>query len=135
MPTYLGILIAIGLFTPGIALVVIGIVGLRRRGDAMQKVLSVLALIVGLLLVFILAFATIQQREPWNALLIVAGGGLGLAAFGFWVMVLADCLLNETKEGNERIVWTLVVIFTLVIGAALYYFLRRPRRAAEGSVT
>ncbi|HHE41962.1 MAG TPA: hypothetical protein ENL12_04900 [Dehalococcoidia bacterium] len=46
-------------------------------------------------------------------------------------MVLADCLLNEKGEGNERVVWTLVIIFTLVIGAALYYFLRRPRRMAE----
>jgi hypothetical protein len=41
--------------------------------------------------------------------------------------------MNETKEGNERLVWTLVIIFTLVVGAGLYYFLRRPKRIAEAS--
>lgn len=133
MPGFVGIFIAIGLFAPGVALTVIGIFGVRGRGDAMRKVLSTLSLVLGVLLVAILAFATITQREPWNALLIVAGGGVGLAAFIFWVMVLADCLLNETREGNERIVWTLVIIFTLVVGAILYYFLRRPRRLAGGA--
>ena len=133
MPGFVGILIAVGLFAPGIALAVLGFVGLRRSADAMRKMLSILSLVVGFLLVAVLAFAVVTQREPWNALLIVAGGGVGLAAFMFWVMVLADCLLNETREGNERIVWTLVIIFTLVIGAGLYYFLRRPRRVAEGS--
>lgn len=132
MPGFVGVFIAIGLFAPGVALTVLGILGLRGRGDAMRKVFSILSLVVGLSLVAILSFAVVVEREPWNALLIVAGSGLGLAAFIFWVMVLADCLMNETREGSERIVWTLVIIFTLVIGAALYYFLRRPKRMAEG---
>lgn len=135
MPGFVGVFIAIGLFAPGVALAVLGIVGLRRRGDAMRKVFSILSLVVGLSLVAILSFAVVVEREPWNALLIVAGSGVGLAAFVFWVMVLADCLMNETREGNERIVWTLVIIFTLVIGAGLYYFLRRPRRLAEGQAS
>ena len=131
MPGFVGIAIAIGLFAPGVALTVLGIVGIRGRGDAMRKIFSILALVLGLSLVAILSFAVVVEREPWNALLIVAGSGVGLAAFIFWVMVLAECLMNETREGNERIVWTLVIIFTLVIGAGLYYFLRRPRRLAE----
>jgi len=133
MPGYLGVLIVIGLFTPGVALVVLGLMGVRRRGDTMRMVFSILALIVGLSLVGVLTGAVVLQREPWNVLLVLAGSGLALAGFIFWVMVLADCLMNETREGNERIVWTLVIIFTLVVGAALYYFLRRPRRLAEGS--
>jgi len=134
MPGYLGVLIVIGLFTPGVALVVLGVIGLKRRGDTMRMVFSILALIVGLSLVGVLTGAVVLQREPWNVLIVLAGSGLGLAGFIFWVMVLADCLMNETREGNERVVWTLVIIFTLVVGAALYYFLRRPRRLAEGSV-
>lgn len=132
MPGFVGIVIAIGLFAPGVALTVLGIAGLRGRGDVMRKVFSILSLVVGLSLVAILSFAVVVEREPWNALMVVAAGGLSVAAGIFWVMVLADCLMYETREGNERIVWTLVIIFTLVIGAGLYYFLRRPRRLAEG---
>jgi len=134
MPGFVGILVAVGLFTPGVALTVLGVIGLRQRGDAMRKALSVISIIVGVSLVAILSFAVVTEREPWNALLFVAAGGLAVAAGVFWVMVLADCLMNETREGNERIVWTLVIIFTLVIGAALYFFLRRPRRMAEASI-
>ncbi len=131
MPSYFGMMVLILLFAPGVALVVLGVAGLRRPVDLMRKVLSVIAFAVGLGLTTILIVAVVGKFEPWRWLLGVAVGGVGLAAFAFWVMVLADCLLNEKGEGNERVVWTLVIIFTLVIGAALYYFLRRPRRMAE----
>ncbi len=132
MPGYLGILILILLFLPGVVLLALGVMGLRRPGDTMRKVLSVLALAVGIGLTAVLIIGVVFQLSPWNWLLGIAAGGLGLAAFAFWVMVLADCLLNEKGQGNERIVWTLVIIFTLIVGAMLYYFLRRPRRLAEG---
>jgi len=131
MPSYFGMLVLVLLFAPGVALVVLGVTGLRRPGDTMRKMLSVVALVTGSALVAILVGAVVGTFAPWRALMIAAGAGVAVAGFVFWVVVLADCLLNETREGNERIVWTLVVIFTLVVGAALYYFLRRPRRVAE----
>ncbi len=131
MPGYLGILILVLLFIPGVALLTLGVMGLRRPVDTLRKVLSVIALVVGIGLTAVLIVGVVFQLSPWNWLLAIAAGGLGLAAFAFWVMVLADCLMNEKGEGNERIVWTLVIIFTLIVGAMLYYFLRRPRRAAE----
>ncbi|MFW6056502.1 MAG: PLDc N-terminal domain-containing protein [Chloroflexota bacterium] len=131
MPGYLGILILILLFLPGVVLLALGVMGLRRSVDTMRKVLSVIALLVGAALTVVLVVALVADMPPWNWLLGIAAGGLWLAAFAFWVMVLADCLLNEKGEGNERIVWTIVIIFTLIVGAALYYFLRRPRRVAE----
>lgn len=131
MPSYFGILVLVLLFAPGVALVVLGAIGLRRPGDTMRKMLSIVALVTGIALVAILIVAVVGTFTPWRALMIVAGAGVAVAGLLFWVVVLADCLLNETREGNERIVWTLVIIFTLVIGAALYYFLRRPRRLSE----
>jgi len=39
----------------------------------------------------------------------------------FWVWVLIDCLEKDFKDGNEKIVWVLVVILLHVLGALLYY--------------
>ena len=54
---------------------------------------------------------------------------LFLAVAGiFWVFVLVDCLRNEPSEGNEKIIWVLVILLTNFIGAVLYLALRRPKR-------
>ena len=47
--------------------------------------------------------------------------------------MLVDCLKNEPSEGNDKIVWLLVIVFTKFIGAAIYYFVRRPARMRLGS--
>jgi hypothetical protein len=49
----------------------------------------------------------------------------------FWVWMLIDCATRESNEGNERIVWILILLFTHVFGAVIYYFVRRPRRFVE----
>ena len=54
-----------------------------------------------------------------------------LLGMTFWVWMLIDCVTRESNEGNERIVWVLILLFTHVIGAAIYYFVRRPRRFVE----
>ncbi len=51
-----------------------------------------------------------------------------LAALAFWIWMLVDCLQNEPPEGNEKIIWTLVIVLTNWIGALIYYFVRRPQR-------
>ena len=133
MSAFLGILVFAALLLPGIFLAVLGVIGLRRSGDTMKRALSVVALVVGVSVVCVLGVAVVAHWTPWNALIALAAGGLAVSGGIFWVMLLADCLMNETREGNERLVWTLVMIFTLVVGAGLYYFLRRPRRLAESS--
>ena len=45
----------------------------------------------------------------------------------FWVWMLLDCA-NQESTGNERIVWILILLIANVIGAVIYYFVRRPRR-------
>ena len=69
-------------------------------------------------------------------------GGLVVAVFGlifglvalastvFWIWMIIDCLTKEPSEGNDKIVWALVVILLGWIGAAIYFFARRPKRMA-----
>ena len=47
---------------------------------------------------------------------------LGILIFIFWVKMLVDCLKRKFKNDNDKIVWTLVLIFTGLLGAGIYYF-------------
>jgi len=51
-----------------------------------------------------------------------------LLGFIFWVWMLADCAANEPDEGNTKIVWVIIIIFANIVGAAIYFFVRRPQR-------
>ena len=53
---------------------------------------------------------------------------LSIASFGIWIWMLIDCITKEPSEGNDKLIWILVIVFTGVIGAAIYYFVRRPER-------
>lgn len=57
--------------------------------------------------------------------------GLGLLAFAFWVWMLIECATKEASTGNDKLIWVLVILFTHLLGALLYFFIRRPRRKAE----
>jgi len=46
----------------------------------------------------------------------------------FWLWMLIEILTQETSEGNEKLIWFLVVFFFHFIGALFYYFVRRPER-------
>ncbi|MBC2605820.1 PLD nuclease N-terminal domain-containing protein [Pelagicoccus albus] len=50
------------------------------------------------------------------------------ALFGLWIWMLIDCLKNEPDNGNEKVIWILVLILLQWIGALLYYFIRRRER-------
>lgn len=56
---------------------------------------------------------------------------LGLAALIFWVWMLIDCATREPSEGNDKIVWILIIVFTNWIGALIYYLVRRPERIRQ----
>ena len=55
-------------------------------------------------------------------------GVLGVGGTILWVWMLIDCATKEPSEGNDKIIWMLVILFTHVIGALIYYFVRRPQR-------
>ena len=53
---------------------------------------------------------------------------LGIGGTILWVWMLVDCATKEPSEGNDKIVWILVIVLTHVIGALIYLLARRPRR-------
>lgn len=46
----------------------------------------------------------------------------------FWIWMIVDCATNEPAESNDKLMWILIVALTGAIGAAIYYFVRRPER-------
>ncbi|VAX38178.1 hypothetical protein MNBD_PLANCTO02-678 [hydrothermal vent metagenome] len=53
---------------------------------------------------------------------------LSLGSFALMVWMLIDCLTKEPSEGNDKLIWALVILFGGCIGAPIYYFIRRPER-------
>lgn len=56
---------------------------------------------------------------------------IGLVAlFGtiFWIWMIVDCAMNEPSEGNDKVMWLVIIVLLHLIGAAMYYFARRPER-------
>ena len=56
---------------------------------------------------------------------------LGLVALGgfiLWIWTLIDCATNEPSEGNDKIIWILIIVFTHWIGSLIYILVRRPQR-------
>jgi prolipoprotein diacylglyceryltransferase len=53
-----------------------------------------------------------------------------MALFGtiFWIWTIVDCATNEPAEGNDKVMWLVIIVLTHLIGAAIYYFARRPER-------
>ena len=47
---------------------------------------------------------------------------LSIAAFVFWILMLVDSINRKFKKRDERIIWVLVIVFTHIIGALIYYF-------------
>lgn len=58
-------------------------------------------------------------------------GGIGLLGTLFWLWTVVDCVTRESAEGNTKLGWLIVIIFTHLIGALLYYLIRRPERIRE----
>ena len=51
--------------------------------------------------------------------------------FLFWLWMLVDCVTKESSQGNDKLVWVLVIVLTNIIGAVIYFVVRRPQRFAE----
>ncbi|HTI98328.1 MAG TPA: PLD nuclease N-terminal domain-containing protein [Dongiaceae bacterium] len=53
---------------------------------------------------------------------------LVVAGMIFWIWMLVDCVTKEPSQGNDKIVWLLVILLTNWLGALIYFFVRRPER-------
>lgn len=56
------------------------------------------------------------------------GLALAVGVTVFWIWMIIDCATNEPSEGNDKLVWILLIILTHIVGALIYYFVRRPQR-------
>ena len=45
-----------------------------------------------------------------------------------WIWALIDCVKNEPNDGNEKLFWILIILFTHFIGAILYFIIQKPKR-------
>lgn len=53
---------------------------------------------------------------------------ISIASFAFWIWMLIDCVTNEPSEGNDKVIWLLLIIFLGAIGALIYFLARRQNR-------
>jgi len=58
---------------------------------------------------------------------------LVLGATAFWIWMLVDCLQNEPPGSNDKLIWVLVILFGHLLGAVIYYFVRRAERLKLGT--
>jgi len=49
----------------------------------------------------------------------------------FWIWMIVDCACNEKSEGNDKLIWILIILLTHWIGALIYLLVRRPKRKQE----
>ncbi|MBZ5492757.1 MAG: PLD nuclease N-terminal domain-containing protein [Acidobacteriia bacterium] len=56
---------------------------------------------------------------------------LAVTALIFWIWMIVECATKEPSQGNDKIVWIVIIVFAQVIGALIYYFVRRPQRIAQ----
>jgi prolipoprotein diacylglyceryltransferase len=54
-----------------------------------------------------------------------------LLGCAFWIWMIVDCATKEPNDGNDKLVWIVIIVFTQIIGALIYYFVRRPQRIAQ----
>ena len=67
----------------------------------------------------------IEASLPLFFLLLVVTGIV------FWVWMIVECATKEPNHGNDKIVWIVIIVFTHLIGALIYYFFRRPQRISQ----
>jgi ATP-dependent Zn protease len=52
---------------------------------------------------------------------------LAVLASCFWLWMLIECAVIEPSEGNDKLVWILIILFMNLLGALLYFIFRRPK--------
>jgi phospholipase D-like protein len=54
------------------------------------------------------------------------------AIFGLWLWMLVDVLTQE-RDPTQKLVWVIVIVFTNILGAILYFVIRKLPRM-RGSI-
>ncbi|MFQ6042366.1 MAG: PLDc N-terminal domain-containing protein [Candidatus Poribacteria bacterium] len=56
---------------------------------------------------------------------------LGIGGTILWIWMIVDCATKEPSDGNDKLIWILIIILTHWIGALIYLFVRRPKRIEQ----
>ena len=55
----------------------------------------------------------------------------GIGGTVLWIWMIVDCATKEPSEGNDKLIWILVIVLTHWIGALIYLLVRRPKRIEQ----
>lgn len=55
-------------------------------------------------------------------------GLLALLGQVFWLWMFVECLVKEPDDTNDKLLWGLVIFFGNLLGALLYFVVRRGER-------
>lgn len=58
----------------------------------------------------------------------IGAAGLSIALLALWIWMIVEVATKEPAQDPDRLMWLLIVILLGWIGAAVYYFVRRPTR-------
>ena len=64
-------------------------------------------------------------------LFVLFAAGIGIAGTVLWIWMLVEVLTREVDEGNNRLIWALVIVLTHWLGALIYLIVRRKQRIAQ----
>lgn len=56
---------------------------------------------------------------------------ISIFALVFCILMLIDCVKRKFKEDSEKIIWVLVIVFTGIIGALIYYFVVKDKHKGK----
>ena len=56
---------------------------------------------------------------------------LAIGGTVLWIWMIVDCATHEPSEGNDKVIWILVIVLTHWIGALIYLLARRPKRIQQ----
>ncbi len=64
----------------------------------------------------------------------VIGIIIAIVATIFWLWMLIDSITNAALNGTEKLIWVLVILFTHILGAILYFLLARGKGSGTSAV-
>ncbi|MEM7352265.1 MAG: PLDc N-terminal domain-containing protein [Acidobacteriota bacterium] len=67
-------------------------------------------------------------------LIVLIALGIGVVGSIVWIWMIIECATKEPSDTNDKLVWTIIIVFTHIVGALIYLFVRRPARIAEVGV-
>jgi hypothetical protein len=98
-------------------------------------IMAILGIFIGLVLLVagVVLLGVFAIPILW-VLLFILGLLFGVLSTVFWIWMLVHSIRNENIGGNEKIAWVVAIALTHFLGALIYFFAGRTRRAGAIAV-